>query len=208
MIRCTVDPRYPEPGPIRQAAAVLADGGIVAYPTETTYGLAVDPRNDRAIRTLFGAKARDGSKPVALIAGDARQAEEAGTFGLLERRLAAAWWPGPLTIVVPASPATSRLLVSDRQTIGVRVSSHAVASALASAFGSCITATSANLSGHAASVSGAEVAAALQERVDCLLDGGPAPGGPPSTVVEIADGRAVLHRAGAIAWDRVLESLR
>ena len=206
MRRLVIDPRTSPDGTMRDAADVLRAGGVVAFPTDTFYGLAVDPRSDAAVTKLFDVKGRASGVPVALIACDARQAEGAGEFGDRERRLAARFWPGPLTIVVPAAPGLSRLL-SAAGTVGVRVPAHGVARSLAAAAGACITATSANRSGDPPAVLPDDVAAALGDRIDLLIDGGPAPGGPPSTVVEIVAGRPTLHRAGAVAWDRVLESL-
>lgn len=208
MTRLTVDPRGPDPAAIAAAVDVLHADGIVAYPTDTLYGLAVDPRRDRAVKRLFSVKARDHGSAVALIAADVMQAQEAGGFGPQEMVLARAFWPGPLTIVVPVSGTLSRWLTGDLRTVGVRVPAHAVARALAVAFGWCITATSANLSGRPPAMTADEVAAALDGRVDAVVDAGPAPGGPPSTIVEVAEGRPVLLRSGAIAWDRVLESLK
>ena len=202
-----IDPHEPDVVSIDRAAAIVRGGGVVAYPTETVYGLAVDPRSDAAVRRLFAVKDRDPASPIALIAADLDQAEQACRLGAMERRLAASFWPGPLTIVMPASPVVSPLLGSSAGTLGVRVPAHRVARELARAFGGCITATSANLAGQPAAATGAEVAAALGGRIDLLIDGGPAPGGPPSTVVEVVRGVATLHRAGAIAWDRVLKSL-
>jgi L-threonylcarbamoyladenylate synthase len=207
VIRISIDPREPDERAIRDAAEVLERGGVVAYPTDTLYGLAVDPRSDEAVTRLFAIKDRDRESAIALIASDAAQAEQAGAFGPAERRLAARLWPGPITIVVPRAPGMSALLSPRFDTLGVRVPAHAVATALPRAFGSCITATSANLSDRPAAITADEVAAALGDSVDLLLDGGPAPGGPPSTVVAVVGGRPVLFRAGAVAWDRVLESL-
>jgi L-threonylcarbamoyladenylate synthase len=208
VIRLAVDSIEPDAQRIAEAADVLRRGGIVAYPTDTLYGLAVDPRSDAAVDRVFAVKARDRSAAVALIAADVRQAHEAGTFGASELVLARAFWPGPLTIVVPAAPDLSKRLSGELNTVGVRVPAHAVARALAAAFGSCITATSANLSGAPPSMTADEVASAFGGRIDAVLDAGPAPGGPPSTIVEFADGRPVLRRSGAVAWDRVLESLQ
>jgi L-threonylcarbamoyladenylate synthase len=208
MTRERLDPLAPDPAGIAAAVAVLQSGGIVAYPTDTLYGLAVDPRNDTAVERLFAVKGRGAASAIALIAADAAMAEgvAASGFGPLERRLASAFWPGPLTIVVPASGGMSAAL-APRGTLGVRVPAHLVARSLSAAFGACITATSANLTGRPPAVTADEVAATLGELVDCLVDAGPAPGGPPSTIVEVVDGRPVLHRAGAVAWDRVLESV-
>jgi L-threonylcarbamoyladenylate synthase len=207
VIRLALDALEPDAPTIAAAADILRRGGIVAYPTDTLYGLAVDPRQDGAVDRLFAVKARDRSAAVALIAADLRQAQETGTFGASELTLARAFWPGPLTIVVPAAPGLPKRLSGDLNTVGVRVPAHAVARALAAAFGSCITATSANVSGKPPAMTADEVAAALEGRIDAVLDAGPAPGGAPSTIVELADGRPVLRRSGAVAWHRVLESL-
>ena len=208
MIRLVVDPADPDPAAVQASADVLRRGGIVAYPTDTLYGLAVDPRSDSAVQRLFAVKARDRASAVALIAADVRQAQEAGSFAAADLALARAFWPGPLTIVVPVSRALSKFLTGDLRTVGVRVPAHAVARAIAAAFGGCITATSANLSGRMPATTADEAAAAFDRRLDAILDAGPAPGGPPSTIVEVAEGRPVLRRSGAIAWDRVLESLQ
>ena len=208
MIRITVDTLAPDATSIAAAVDVLRQGGLVAYPTDTLYGLAVDPRSEVAVRRLFEAKSRDRKAAVTLIAADVSQAQEAGAFGASELALARAFWPGPLTIVVPISAALAGSLTGDLGTVGVRVPGHAAARALAAQFGWCITATSANRSGEPPATTADEAAAALPGGIDALIDAGPAPGGPPSTIVEFADGRPVMRRSGAIAWDRVLESLQ
>ena len=206
--RQRLDPLAPDPAGIAAAVAVLRRGGVVAYPTDTLYGLAVDPRNDAAVERLFAVKGRDASSAIPLIAADAAMAEgvAAGGFGPVERRLASAFWPGPLTIVVPAAGGLAAAL-SPRGTLGVRVPSHLVARSLSAALGACITATSANLTGRPPAVTADEVAATLGDLVDFFIDAGPAPGGAPSTVVEVVEGRPLLHRVGAVAWNRVLESV-
>lgn len=196
-----------EQAAILAAVAVLRDGGIVAYPTDTLYGLAVDPRRDDAVEKLFGVKARELTAAIPLIAGSVAQARAAAELGDGELRLAREFWPGPLSIVAPARAGISRLVLAGGRTVAVRVPAHPVAAALALSFGFCITATSANLSGRPGFADPELVARSLAGRVDCLIDGGPAPGGPPSTMVELREGVPVLVRAGAIAWDRVLRSL-
>lgn len=208
MIRLTVDALAPDPAAIAAAADVLRRGGIVAYPTDTLYGLAVDPRSERAVRRLFEVKERDHRAAVTLIAADVAQAQEAGAFGASELALARAFWPGPLTIVVPVGGGIAPSLTGELATVGVRVPGHAAARALAATFGWCITATSANRSGQPPASTAEEAASALHGRIDALVDAGPAPGGPPSTIVEFSDSRPVLRRRGAIAWGRVLESLQ
>ena len=189
------------------AVAILAAGGLVAYPTDTLYGLAVDPRSDSAVEGLYRAKGRAAGLALPLIAGSTGQALAAGHFDPVSLRLAEAFWPGPLSIVVPAAAHLSRLAVADDGTIAVRVPAHPVARALALAFGHAITATSANPSGSPAAVTAEQVLATLDGSVGAVLDGGPSPAGPPSTIVEITTAGPRLVRAGPVAWERVLEFL-
>jgi L-threonylcarbamoyladenylate synthase len=207
MTRLKVDAGRPDAAVVSRAVAVLRAGGAVAFPTDTVYGIAVDPRQDEAIERLFALKGRDRGAAAPLLSADARQALEAGDFGPREMRLADAFWPGPLSIVVPARPALSRAALGGRETVAIRVPAHAVARALADAFGFCITATSANVSGEAAAESADRVLQVLPE-LDLVLDAGATPGGPPSTIVALAEAGPVLVRAGAIAFDRVIKSLR
>lgn len=194
-------------GSIDVAVSVLRSGGVVAYPTDTLYGLAVDPRRDDAVEKLFAVKGRDLATAIPLIAGSLGQAVEVAELGEDELRLARQFWPGPLSIVAPARPSVSRLVLAGGRTVAVRVPAHPLARELALSCGFCLTATSANLSGEPGTADPDAVARSLSGRIDCLLDGGPAPGGPPSTIVEVRAGVPVLVRAGAIAWDRVLRSL-
>jgi L-threonylcarbamoyladenylate synthase len=205
--RITVTAERPDAAAIAEAAEVLRAGGVVAFPTDTLYGLAVDPRRDDAVERLFALKGRRPDAAVPLVAADIEQAAAAGRFGPVEMRLVAAFWPGPLSLVVPALDAVSRVALADGGTVAIRVPAHAVARALAAALGFCITATSANTSGAPPAESADRVAATLAH-IDLLLDGGHVPGGPPSTIVAVGGERPVLVRAGAIAWDRVLKSLQ
>lgn len=196
-----------DPQSTAQAAATLRAGGIVAYPTDTLYGLAVDPRSDDAVERLFALKGRAPGMAVPIIASGIEQAAMAGEFGARELRLAQTFWPGPLSIVIPAHARVSRRALGGGTTIAVRVPAHPVARALAEEFGFCITATSANPSGANAPPSPEALAATLHEGIDLLLDAGAAPGGPPSTLVAFDRTGPLLLRAGAIAWERVLKSL-
>ena len=197
-----------EAAAIARAVEILRRDGVVAYPTDTLYGLAVDPRSSAAVGKLFEVKGRDARAAMPLIAASLEQAQEVGTLGDVERRLAAAFWPGPLTIVVPASPRLTPGVLGGGHTVAVRVPANALARALAAAFGFAVTATSANRSGAPATADAREVSSGLGDRIDVLLDGGDAPGGPPSTIVRVDRGGLTLVRAGAIAWERVLESLQ
>jgi L-threonylcarbamoyladenylate synthase len=193
---------------IAAALDVIRTGGVVAYPTDTLYGLAVDPRSEDAVKRVFDVKGRDSTQAIPLIASDMDQARLAGRFTLGEMRLARRFWPGPLSLVVEADRSVSRSVSSSDGTVAIRVPAHPVARALAAAFGFCITATSANLSGQPSTASPDAVAASLGDRVDLLIDGGDAPGGAASTIVAMGPKGPVLIRAGAIAWSRVLESLQ
>jgi L-threonylcarbamoyladenylate synthase len=193
---------------LAQAVQVLRAGGVVAYPTDTLYGLAVDPRNASAVERLFELKGRNATAAIPLIAATVEQAQAAGEFSPAHLQLARAFWPGPLTIVVPAKPSIAPLLLGGGSTIAVRVPAHAVAKGLAAQLEGCITSTSANRSGQAPATTAQQVTTDLGDAIDLVLDGGPSPGGPPSTIVDLADGRVRLVRAGAVSWDRVLESLK
>ena len=192
---------------IERAAALIRRGLVVAYPTDTLYGLAVDPRDRDAVRRLFALKGRPETSALTLIAADFAQAGAAMHMSPLAHRLAMRWWPGPLTIVDAAAPGLAPEALAGGLTVGVRVPASSTATALAAAAGFCVTATSANRSGASAASTAEQVAAALPD-VDAILDADAAPGGPPSTIVHAAGDRPILIRDGAIAWDRVLESLQ
>jgi L-threonylcarbamoyladenylate synthase len=203
----TVASDDPDAAVILEAAEMLRRGLVVAYPTDTVYGLAVDPRNRDAVSRLFTLKGRPESSALTLIAADLSQAEAAGEMTGEARRLAARWWPGPLTIVIPAGAALTIEALAGGRTVGVRVPDHAVARALAGTFGFCVTATSANRSAGTAAISADGVAEALP-LVDGIVDGGPCRGGAASTIVSASGTAVTLVRAGAVPWERVLESLQ
>ena len=201
-----VDRESPDAAVMQQAAELLRAGLVIAYPTDTLYGLAVDPRNAAAVRRLFDLKGRPESSAPTQIAADAAQAREAGAMSVGAERLAARWWPGAVTIVVSARPVLAPEALAGGSTVGIRVPDHPVAVALARAAGFCITATSANRSG-ATAVSTPDAIADTLPDVDAVLDAGPAPGGPPSTIVNASTRDVTLVRAGAVPWERVLRSL-
>jgi L-threonylcarbamoyladenylate synthase len=201
-----VSPRDPDAAVIAQAAEMVRAGLVVAYPTDTLYGLAVDPRNPAAVKRLFDLKGRAETSPLTLIAADVSQVREAGAMTVAAERLAASWWPGPLTIVIGAGPLLAPETLAGRRTVGVRVPDHPVAVALARLARFCITATSANRSGATAAVTPDAVSEALPD-VDAILDAGPATGGHPSTIVDATNRDVTLVRAGVVPWDRVLRSL-
>jgi L-threonylcarbamoyladenylate synthase len=144
---------------------------------------------------------------VPLVATDLEQARRAGDLGPRERRTAEAFWPGPLSIVVPARDSIARSALGGGATVAIRVPAQAVARQLAARLGFCVTATSANAAGQPPAAAADAVAIALPG-VDLLLDGGDAPGGAPSTIITFDPDGPVLLRAGAIPWDRVIKLLQ
>jgi L-threonylcarbamoyladenylate synthase len=204
-VNVAIIPASPES--IDRAVEVLRNGGVVAYPTDTLYGLAVDPRSAVAVAGLFALKGRDAASAIPLIAASVEQARTAAEFSDLALKLAKSFWPGPLTIVLPAFAVITRELLGTGSTVALRVPAHLTAQALAARHGFCITSTSANRSGEPPATTAEQVSNELMPAIDLVLDGGPSPGGAPSTIVDVTGDRPRLVRAGAIAWERVLESL-
>lgn len=182
-----------------EAVELLRAGRIVALPTDTVYGIAADMALPDGIERLFAAKRRPPEKAVAVLLADAAQAEALGVMGPAARALAAACWPGGLTLVLPVRPGVRlpRVLAAGTPTVGVRVPDHPAPRALARALGPLPT-TSANLSGQPDARDAGEVAALLGDAIALVLDGGPIRGGPASTVVDCTAARPALLRAGAI----------
>jgi L-threonylcarbamoyladenylate synthase len=198
----------PESSVIAEAVAVLQRGGVVIYPTDTLYGLAVDPRRDDAAERAFSIKGRDTAVAMPLIAGSLDQAEQVAVLSTVDRQLARTFWPGPLTLVLAPRPGISARVLGRGSTVAIRVPAHAVARELAAQFSFCITATSANRSGEPPVAAVGDLSRAVVNDVDLVLDGGATGGRLPSTIVETSAHDVRLVRAGAIAWERVLESLQ
>jgi len=201
-----IDRDDPAVATIRRAADLVRRGLVIAYPTDTVYGLAVDPRNAAAVRRLFGLKGRPETSALTLIASNIDQVQAVAEITEEGARLAAQFWPGPLTIVFCARPGIAVETLAGGTTVGVRVPDDAVARALAREAGFCVTATSANRTGQPAASSAGAVVEALPG-VDGILDAGESCGGAASTIVDASTAAVTLIRAGAIAWDRVLKSL-
>lgn len=190
------------------AAERLVAGGVVAFPTDTVYGLGASLAEPDALRRVFAIKDRPADRvlPVLLASGDdlalvtGEQAIDPRLHDLLDRH-----WPGPLTVAVPARAGLPPEVVAPDGTVGVRVPNHPLALRLLEAAGGAIAATSANRSGRPPLGTAAEVAAALGDDLDLLLDGGATPGLLPSTVVAVAGGALVIIREGAIPAAELLE---
>jgi L-threonylcarbamoyladenylate synthase len=181
------------------AADVLRGGGLVAFPTETFYGLGAHALDATAVARVFRAKGRPAEKPLLVLVDSLAMVERvAREVPDRARRLMDRYWPGPLTLVLPAHPSLPWALTAGTRTIGVRLSGHPVARALVTAVGAPVTAPSANPHGGPSPRTADEVLAGLRTRVDLVLDGGPTPGGPPSTVLDLSGTRPLLLRAGAV----------
>lgn len=184
---------------IAEAAAALRAGGVIAYPTETFYGLGALASLGPAVERLAGAKGRPDGKPLPLLAADLAQVAQVADLNPLAQRLAAAFWPGPLTLVVPARPGLHPAITGGEATVGIRITSSPVAAGLARAARGPLVSTSANLAGAPPAAAASDLDPALRARLDLVLDAGPTPGGLPSTVVAVEGGRLRLLRAGAVA---------
>jgi L-threonylcarbamoyladenylate synthase len=187
------------PAAVEEAVKVLRHSGVVAFPTETYYGLAVDPTDALALARLFALKQRPESNPLLLLIDQLDQLMEVVSEIPKEyRRLIEMFWPGPLTLIFPARPELSPLVTGGTGTVGVRISPHPVARELVRRVGRPVTATSANLSGRAPAASVAEVIAQFGEKIDWTIDGGPASGGLCSTVCTLERGKLVVLRRGQV----------
>lgn len=207
MRRVTVDPARPSPEALAVAADALRRGGVVAMPTDTLYGLAADPFDERAVAAVFRLKGRPDDRAVPLVAADPDQVTAwVGALGPIGQRLASRFWPGPLTLLLRAPSTLAPAVSAGTGQVGVRVPAHAVTRALCAAAGRPLTATSANRSGQPPTADPAAVALALPD-VDVLLDAGSAPGGPPSSIVDVGGERPTLVRPGAVAWEEILACL-
>jgi L-threonylcarbamoyladenylate synthase len=208
MTEFRIEAGRPDRRALARAAAILRRGGVVAYPTDTLYGLAANPASAAAVGQLYRIKGRPVDLAIPLIASGIPQIVDAGgTLPPAGMRLAERFWPGPLTLIVSAWPGLDARVRGTRGTVAVRVPDHPVARLLADECGWPITSTSANRSGGPAPSSADEVRAALGDALDGIIDAGPTRGGEPSTIVDLTGGTPALVRAGAVAWERVLECL-
>jgi L-threonylcarbamoyladenylate synthase len=188
-------------GAIAEAQQVLVSGGVVAFPTDTVYGIGVAVQDAAGIERLYAIKGRDAVKAIPVLAASVEDLVEVAEINAAAQQLAQAFWPGALTLVLPKRPGLPQAL-SPLDTVGVRVPNHPVALALLAAVGP-MAVTSANFSGGADSSTAAEVLDQLQGRVELLLDGGRTPGASPSTVVALSGESANILRAGPISEEQI-----
>ncbi|WP_119168756.1 L-threonylcarbamoyladenylate synthase [Algihabitans albus] len=201
--------RRSDPEAIAEAAAILKAGGLVAFPTETVYGLGADARDDAAVAGIFAAKGRPRFNPLIAHFGEWEAAEEDVVFDARAERLAAACWPGPLTLVLPRRPdcRISLLCSAGLETQAVRVPDQAVARALLRSVGRPLAAPSANRSGRISPTAAQAVESELGKAVDLILDDGPCRIGLESTVLDLSGERPRLLRPGGLPLERLIDLL-
>jgi L-threonylcarbamoyladenylate synthase len=194
------------PDAILMCLKVLQAGRLVAIPTDTIYGVGALAFDEKAVKSIYVAKGRPVEKAIPILLGDADELPKiASSVPVMARRLAARFWPGPLTLVVPKK-VTLPEVISSTETVGVRVPDNSIARALLRSSGP-MAVTSANRSGGLSSSTAEEVYLQLNERIDLILDGGRTPGGIASTVVDCTTSEPLILRAGPISLDEIKSAL-
>jgi L-threonylcarbamoyladenylate synthase len=193
---------------VAAAARRLSEGGLVAFPTETVYGLGADATNAAAIADLYQSKGRPSFNPLIAHVGDLAAARQIARFDAQALVLAERFWPGPLTLVLPKSEACriAELATAGLDTVAIRVPSHPLARAILAAFGGPVVAPSANLSGHVSPTTAAHVEADLAGRIDLIVDGGPVAVGVESTIVGCFE-EPILLRPGGLPREEIERAL-
>lgn len=185
---------------ISSAAAIVSRGGVIAYPTETIYGLGADATNEQAIRRIFEIKGRDFTNPISVIIGNPED-----IYPLVRevtdtaKKLMDTFWPGPLTIVFKSADSVLPLITANTGKIGIRLTSHEVARQIAAKTGKPLTATSANLSGAPECANASEVATQLGDKIDAIIDLGNTAGTIGSTIIDVTRAPLAILREGAIS---------
>ncbi len=194
-----------DPRAITWAAERLATGGVIAFPTDTVYGIAASLGRDEALRRVYAVKGRPPDRPLPVLLASVEALDRVALdLDLKVSLLLERYWPGPLTVVVPAREGMPPQVIGPGGTVGTRVPNHPIAIRLLEQAGGALAVTSANCSGRAPARTAPEVADALGEGLDLLVDGGPAPGGVPSTVIAITGDDLIVLREGAIPGEEIV----
>ncbi|MBI4216540.1 MAG: threonylcarbamoyl-AMP synthase [Chloroflexi bacterium] len=195
------------PERLAQALEALKKGGVIAFPTDTVYGLGALATDDQAVGKLFRLKGRSAGHPLPILVADLGMAEQTARLSPAARALARACWPGPLTLVLPRQPAFRSLALAGGETVAVRQPAHRVPLALMQALSAPITGTSANRSGHPSPKTADEVRRQLGQAVDLIWDAGPCPGGQESTIIDLSGPRPVVLRVGPLSLETIAQVL-
>ncbi|HUT08629.1 MAG TPA: L-threonylcarbamoyladenylate synthase [Candidatus Latescibacteria bacterium] len=204
-----IDPVGENAAQVGEIAAALLEDAVAAYPTETFYALGAAAFSRKAVKRVYGLKNRDAGKPLSVIASDLDMVREISASPHPSfRLLAEEFWPGPLTLVLPAAAGLPEFLLGPGRTIAVRIPPLSWLRVLVKEIGQPLTATSANLSGEKELADPAEVIALFRDKVEVVVDGGPSPGGVPSTIVDLTSPEPRVLRIGTIPEIRILAVLR
>ena len=193
---------------VEEAARIVRSGGLIIYPTDTVYGLGCDPFNVQAVRRVFEVKGREARRPLPVLASSLKEVQRIAILDERALRLAQSFWPGPLTLVVPRKPLLPDVVTCGQPSVGVRVPGHEFALEVIRACGGLLVGTSANRSGRPAPRTAQEAISELGDRVDLVIDAGPAPLGMPSTVLDLTGPELKVIRAGALPLERLRPFLR
>lgn len=199
----------PRKNGIAEAALVLSTGGLVAFPTETVYGLGADARNGQAVASVYAAKGRPAFNPLIVHVANLDLAKQFACFNTLALKLASAFWPGPLSLVLPLRDGhgLSELVTAGLDSVAIRIPQHPTAQALLEAFGGPLAAPSANPSGRISPTNASHVMADMNGKIDGVLDGGACAVGLESTILKVADTDVSLLRAGGIPVESIAQAL-
>jgi len=198
-----IDPANPEYA-FSRCRDVITRGGVIAYPTDTFYGLGADPKDPVAVKRLYEIKGREARQPILLLINKSADVKEwVAEISPVAEHLMKKFWPGPLTLVFKAGTDVISEITAGTGTIGLRVPGSELTRSLLHYLGTALTGTSANISGGPGQQTAEEVAASVGNKVDLILDGGRTAGGKPSTVVDVSEGRPRLLREGALSFQDV-----
>jgi L-threonylcarbamoyladenylate synthase len=186
-----------------EIVALLRGGGIIAFPTDTAYGLGADPFNDRAVERIFEVKGRPETKPILLLVDSLDMAETVGHASEIFRAVANRFWPGPLTLIVEARPRLSAKVTAGTRNIGLRWPSAGFATTLVGRLGLPITATSANRTGQPSAITASEVRDQFADGLDALIDGGTLPARSGSTLLDLTSDPPLVLREGPVSFDNL-----
>jgi L-threonylcarbamoyladenylate synthase len=192
---------------LNKAVTIISEGGIVAFPTESFYGLGVDAINPHAIKRLFGVKKRDPDLPILILISSLKElCKYANSIPTGAKRMGKKFWPGGLTMIFQSSPVLPSELTAGKGKVGIRISSHPVASALSRAINVPITGTSANISGMPPCTMADQVAECFGDDLDLILDGGETKGKSPSTLLDVTIDPPLIIREGIIKVEEIIKS--